>query len=229
MVQVPGLLWLVAKDIIVATQCLAPQHLSHSPARRPALKLLASLSCCGRQFEQASNECMQKCMQSKASAIPPAQQAGVSMHAPVCMPAIAPGISRLEPAMPLIHLCSFPLYLQSMRSSRISEYFVRAWIAISEPFQGSVCLCRCRCDGISARWSISGLILRKINLFKPVCEVHGNEVLELGVCQRDVRPSCHIRPRTDAVGPRPIRQRPVQGCAIHDTVAECAQLCTLHR
>lgn len=31
--------------------------------------------------------------------------------APVSMPTIAPGISRLVPAMPLVHLRTFPLYL----------------------------------------------------------------------------------------------------------------------
>ena len=66
-------------------------------------------------------------------------------------------------------------------------------------------------------------------LFKPVGKVHYDQILELRICQRDVCPSSHIRTRGDAVCPRPVSQRAVQGCAVHDTVAERAKLCSLHR
>ncbi len=40
-----------------------------------------------------------------------ALQTDAVIAAPVSMPSVAPGISRLGPTVPLIHLCSFPLNL----------------------------------------------------------------------------------------------------------------------
>ncbi len=65
-------------------------------------------------------------------------------------------------------------------------------------------------------------------LLEPVCQVNSDQVAELGVCQRYVCAAGHIRPRVDAVLAGAVRQGRIQGCAVHDTVAEGAELGPLH-
>ena len=62
------------------------------------------------------------------------------------------------------------------------------------------------------------------HLLEPVCQVDSDQVAELGVCQRYVRAAGHIRPGADAVLARAVGQRGIQGCAVHDTVAEGTEL-----
>ena len=56
----------------------------------------------------------------------------------------------------------------------------------------------------------------------------GDEIVELAVSQGNVRPVSDVRPSADAVLTGAGSECCIQGGAVHDTVAEGAELCSLH-